>query len=280
MFTHLDHLIVAVNSLEAAAENYQKLFGMMPVWSGEHKELGTSNALFTFKNTYFELLSATGEGLGADLVNHYLNQSGEGLIGIVFATDDIKKAKSSLEEQGFNMPDISSGEGINSSDQQVRRWKNLFLPPELSRGLFSFIIEHTEGALPSPMSYAPSSPHSLDHVVINTNDADSFIDIYKDAFGIRLALDKTIEHWKKRMLFFRLSKTTIEVIEEQNDQETADTLWGLAWNVASIEETHKRLLGEGVDITPIKKGIKDKTLVATINSHTHNVPTLLIEHLD
>jgi len=280
MFTHLDHLIVAVDDLEAAAKNYQTLFGMTPVWSGEHKELGTSNALFAFKNTYFELLSATGEGLGADLVNHYLNQSGEGLIGIVFATDDIKKAKSSLEEQGFNMPDISSGEGINSSDQQVRRWKNLFLPPELSRGLFSFIIEHTEGALPSPMSYAPSSPHSLDHVVINTNDADSFIDIYKDAFGIRLALDKTIEHWKKRMLFFRLSKTTIEVIEEQNDQETADTLWGLAWNVASIEETHKRLLGEGIDITPIKKGIKDKTLVATINSHTHNVPTLLIEHLD
>ncbi|MDC1415506.1 VOC family protein [Gammaproteobacteria bacterium] len=280
MFTHLDHLIVAVDDLEAAAKNYQTLFGMTQVWSGEHKELGTSNALFAFKNTYFELLSATGEGLGADLVNHYLNQSGEGLIGIVFATDDIKKAKSSLEEQGFNMPDISSGEGINSSDQQVRRWKNLFLPPELSRGLFSFIIEHTEGALPSPMAYEPSSPHSLDHVVINTNDADSFIDIYKDAFGIRLALDKTIEHWKKRMLFFRLSKTTIEVIEEQNDQETADTLWGLAWNVASIEETHKRLLGEGVDITPIKKGIKDKTLVATINSHTHNVPTLLIEHLD
>ena len=280
MFTHLDHLIVAVDDLEAAAKNYQTLFGMTPVWIGEHKELGTSNALFAFKNTYFELLSATGEGLGADLVNHYLNQSGEGLIGIVFATDDIKKAKSSLEEQGFNMPDISSGEGINSSDQQVRRWKNLFLPPELSRGLFSFIIEHTEGALPSPMAYEPSSPHSLDHVVINTNDADSFIDIYKDAFGIRLALDKTIEHWKKRMLFFRLSKTTIEVIEEQNDQETADTLWGLAWNVASIEETHKRLLGEGVDITPIKKGIKDKTLVATINSHTHNVPTLLIEHLD
>ena len=280
MFTHLDHLIVAVDDLEAAAKNYQTLFGMMPVWSGEHKELGTSNALFAFKNTYFELLSATGEGLGADLVNHYLNQSGEGLIGIVFATDDIKKAKSSLEEQGFNMPDISSGEGTNSSDQQVRRWKNLFLPPELSRGLFSFIIEHTEGALPSPMSYEPSSPHSLDHVVINTNDADSFIDIYKDAFRIRLALDKTIEHWKKRMLFFRLSKTTIEVIEEQNDQETADTLWGLAWNVASIEETHKRLLGEGIDITPIKKGIKDKTLVATINSHTHNVPTLLIEHLD
>ena len=48
MFTHLDHLIVAVEDLETAVANYQKLFGMNPVWSGEHKELGTSNALFTF----------------------------------------------------------------------------------------------------------------------------------------------------------------------------------------------------------------------------------------
>ena len=280
MFTHLDHLIVAVEDLETAAANYQKLFGMKPVWSGEHKELGTSNALFTFKNTYFELLSATGEGLGADLVNHYLNQSGEGLIGIVFATDGIEKARFSLEEQGFNMPDISDGQGTNSSNKQIRKWKNLFLPPELSRGLFSFIIEHTQGELPTPKVWQSSAPHKLDHVVINTNDADSFIDVYKDAFGIRLALDKTIDHWKKRMLFFRLAKTTIEVIEEKNSQETKDTLWGLAWDVGSIEETHKRLLSEGVDITPIKKGIKDKTLVATINSHTHNVPTLLIEHLD
>ena len=253
---------------------------MMPVWSGEHKELGTSNALFTFKNTYFELLSATGDGLGADLVNHYLNQSGEGLIGIVFATDGIEKARFSLEEQGFNMPDISDGQGTNSSNKQIRKWKNLFLPPELSRGLLSFIIEHTQGELPTPKVWQSSAPHKLDHVVIKANDADSFIDVYKDAFGIRLALDKTIDHWKKRMLFFRLAKTTIEVIEEKNSQETQDTLWGLAWDVGSIEETHKRLLSEGVDITPIKKGIKDKTLVATINSHTHNVPTLLIEHLD
>jgi len=37
--------------------------------------------------------------------------------------------------------------------------------------------------------------------VINTNDADGFIEIYKDVFNLRLALDKTIEHWQKRMLF-------------------------------------------------------------------------------
>ena len=230
MFNKLDHLIVAVKDLQEAENNYQKLFGMAPVWSGTHKELGTSNSLFNFQNTYFELLAPTSEGLGADLVNYYLDTTGEGLIGMVFATEDIAGVHSSLQERKFLIGDTSDGVGINSSDQKVRKWKNLLLPPQLTRGIFSFVIEHTEGNLPQPIDFEPSSPHKLDHVVINTNDADGFIEIYKDIFNIRLALDKTIEHWQKRMLFFRLNKTTIEVIEQEDDSPPSDKLWGLAWD--------------------------------------------------
>ena len=280
MFTRLDHLIVAVKDLEEAENNYKKLFGFPPVWKGTHKDLGTSNSLFNFENTYFELLSASGNGAGADLVNNYLAQSGEGLIGMVFATEDINSARHSLVEKGFVVEELSSGQGINNSDQQTRNWKNLFLPPELTRGIFSFVIEHLDENLPQSKALNASSPHKLDHVVINTNDADGFIKIYKDAFNIRLALDKIIEHWNKRMLFFRLNKTTIEVIEQKDDLPSNDQMWGLAWDVKDIEKTHKRLTTEGIEVTPVQKGIKEKTLVATIKSHNHNVPTLLIQHLD
>ena len=81
------------------------------------------------------------------------------------------------------------------------------------------------------------------------------------------------------MLFFRLNKTTIEVIEKKDDKEPNDKLWGLAWEVENIKAAHDRLGSEGVDVTPVKEGIKENTLVATINSHTCNVPTLIIEHL-
>ena len=279
MINKLDHLIVAVKDLQEAENNYQKLFGMGPVWSGTHKELGTSNSLFNFQNTYFELLAPTSEGLGADLVNYYLDTTGEGLIGMVFATEDIAGFHSSLQEKKFLMGDPSDGEGINSSDQQVRKWKNLFLPPELTRGIFSFVIEHTEGNLPQPKDLKPSSPHKLDHVVINTNDADGFIKIYQEIYGIRLALDKVIDAWNKRMLFFRLNKTTIEVIEEKDTNPSFDKLWGLAWSVKNLNQTHARLKKAGVDISEIKPGIKENTKVATVKSHTHNVPTLLIEHI-
>ena len=280
MFTRLDHLIVAVKDLEEAENNYKKLFGISPVWKGAHKDLGTSNSLFNFENTYFELLSASGNGVGADLVNKHLAQSGEGLMGMVFATEDINSARHSLVEKGFLVEEPSSGQGINNSDQQTRNWKNLFLPPELTRGIFSFVIEHLDENLPQSKALNASSPHKLDHVVINTNDADGFIKIYKDAFNIRLALDKIIEHWNKRMLFFRLNKTTIEVIEQKDDLPSNDQMWGLAWDVKDIEKTHKRLTTEGIEVTPVQKGIKEKTLVATIKSHNHNVPTLLIQHLD
>ena len=278
MIKTLDHLIVAVSDIDEAEKNYSKVFGADPVWRGEHAEYGTENSLFNFNNTYFELLAAKGDGLGAMLVNHALQETGEGLIGIVFGTDNLKETHQTLLDKDFLLGDISNGEGANFKNNKIRKWKNLFLPPELTRGIFSFLIEHTEGSLSIVDKFEPSMVNKLDHVVIKTNDADGFIDIYKDVFNIRLALDKFVDEWKSRMLFFRLNKTTIEVIEKKNDEEPKDSLWGLSWEVDNIEEAHERLEKAGVEITPIKKGIKENTMVATIKSHTHNVPTLLIQH--
>ena len=280
MINTLDHLIIAVKDLNEAELNYKKLFGLNPVWRGEHKELGTANVIFNFKNTYLELLCANGEGLGAMLVNSAIEESGDGLIGVVFGVDNIEKASKSLIEKGFAITDISDGESRNNSSNELRKWKNFFLPKELSRGIFSFIIEHTEGSLKKCGEYPSDSINKLDHLVINTNDADGFINVYQDIFKIRLALDKVIEHWDSRMLFFRLNRTTIEVVEKRDEKEPKDSLWGLAWEVENIKEAHKRLIDNGVEMTPIKKGLKENTLVSTIKSHTHNVPTLLIEHIN
>ena len=193
-------------------------------------------------------------------------------------TKNIDHTKEALYKIGHAV-EIGSGEAVNEKDGKIRRWKNIFLPKTLSRELFIFIIEHTEGSLQKFENQDASKVKKLDHVVINTQDADNFISIYRDVYKIRLALDKTIEHWKRRMLFFRTNSTTIEVIEEKDKKESADELWGLAWEVDSIEDAHKRLVSNNVEVTPIKEGLKKGTLVATIKSHTCNVPTLLIEHL-
>jgi catechol 2,3-dioxygenase-like lactoylglutathione lyase family enzyme len=279
MISTLDHLIIAVKDLDQAEKNYKKILGTNPVWRGRHKSLGTANSIFNFKNTYLELLTSDGEGLGAELVKNLIQENGEGLAGIVFGVDDMLQTVQQLKQEGYQISDPAEGEGSDDETNKVRKWENLFLPPELTRGLFSFIIQHHDGELPSHKEYAKDSINKLDHVVINTNNADSFIETYRDVFKIRLALDKTIEHWDSRMLFFRLNKTTIEVVERPNNEKPKDTLWGLAWEVESIEDTHKRLVSEGVEVSDIKAGLKENTLVATVKSHTHNVPTLIIQHL-
>ena len=278
MISTLDHLIIAVKDLDQAEKNYKKILGTNPVWRGRHKSLGTANSIFNFKNTYLELLTSDGEGLGAELVKNLIQENGEGLAGIVFGVDDMLQTVQHLKQEGYQISDPAEGEGSDDETNKVRKWENLFLPPELTRGLFSFIIQHRDGELPSYKEYAKDSINKLDHVVINTNNADSFIETYRDVFKIRLALDKTIEHWNSRMLFFRLNKTTIEVVERPNNENPKDTLWGLAWEVESIEDTHKRLVSEGVEVSDIKEGLKENTFVATVKSHTHNVPTLIIQH--
>ncbi len=277
MIENVDHIAIVVEDLDSAENNYKKIFGIEPVWRGKHTDLGTSNVLFNFENTYLELLAANGAGIGADFVNNTISEKGEGLLGLVLGTKDITSFRDNIFKSGFLLSDISNGHGINEQNEK-REWLYQFLPNELTRGIFSFVIQHKSVDLPF-LNGDKSTVKKLEQVVINTNDVDGFINIYRDIYGIRLALDSFIEAWKKRILFFRLNKTTIEVIENKNDEDIAkDSLWGLAWGVQDIIEARKRLLSNNIKVSDIRPGVKEDTLVATISSHTNNVPTLLIEH--
>ena len=277
MIENVDHIIVVVEDLSLAEQNYKKIFGIDPVWRGKHEELGTANVLFNFENTYFELLAVNGSGIGADLVNHTINEKGEGLLGLVLGTKNIVQFRDSAIENGYPLSEISTGHGINEQNEK-REWLYQFLPYELTRGIFSFVIEHKSPDLPL-LASDKSTVNKLEQVVIKTNDVNGFIKIYRDIYGIRLALDSFIQIWKKRILFFRLNKTTIEVIEDKNDKDLPnDSLWGLAWGVQNIKQTRERLLSMNIEVSDIRPGVKEDTLVATISSHTNNVPTLLIEH--
>ena len=280
MIEKLDHLVIAVSDLDSAVESYTKLFGYGPTWRGVHEQLGTANALFPVENTYLELLASNGnEGAGAAMIKATLELNGEGLAGLVLGTSNIQDLKESLLESGVELQDLALGEGVDSDQGLKRTWKNLFLPFSLTRGMFAFIIQHESGELPSVHGRSSSTINKLDHVVVNTNDPEGFKSLYGDTFGIRLALDQTVEKWGGRMLFFRLNHTTIEVIGKPDEDDPADKLWGLAWSVEDLKATHQRLVKEGLEISEVKAGRKENTLVCSVKSDTCNVPTLLIQHL-
>ena len=260
MITAIDHIIIAVKNLKEAEANYELLLGHPPVWRGTHKQLGTENSLFVFKNTYLELLAQKGSGMGAELIKNTLKEKGEGLFGLVLKTENIDLAAQKLQEHNCIIGPPFEGKGENNTDGSVRTWKNLFLTDKVTRGVFSFLIEHKNGSLPKVDNYEPSMINNLDHVVMTTSDPDGFISIYKDIYKIRLALDKYVQSLKSRVLFFRLNQTTLEVVVTEKPTSIQDSLWGLAWGVGSIQETRNRLISEGVKISSIKKALKREHL--------------------
>ena len=280
MIKSIDHILIAVKNLEESSLQYEKVLGSKPTWRGKHPSLGTENILFPLENLYLELIAGTSDGFLADQVNDHIKENGESIFGIALEVENIEEVLQSEEYSNFQNIKITSGEGINLDSGAQREWKNIMLPKESTRGVFTLLIEHTSGILPKHESIANDQIERLDHIVINSNDPDGLIKLYRDTYGIRLALDQYVEKWGGRMLFFRTNQTTIEAIGIKNDSDKAiDKAWGLAWTTQDIKKTHARLVSEGVEISDVKEGRKPNTLVATIKSHTCNIPTLLIEHL-
>ena len=75
------------------------------------------------------------------------------------------------------------------------------------------------------------------------------------------------------------TRKSMEKVGKEDSKEPHDSLWGLAWVVKDIKVIYDRLISEGVEVTEVKEGRKPNTLVATVKSHTCNIPTLLIQHL-
>ena len=119
MINTIDHLIVAVSDISIAEKNYSKIFGSEPVWRGEHAEYGTENSLFNFNNTYFELLAAK---VMVGAIQSCSSETGEGLIGIVFGTDNLKASNTFRKGLGRYF----RWRGANFKDNKTRKWKNLF----------------------------------------------------------------------------------------------------------------------------------------------------------
>jgi hypothetical protein len=70
VITGLDHVVVLVGDIEAAATAYQTLFARAPAWrnSGD----GAERVLFTLDNMTLELMSPHGDGATANRIRAVL----------------------------------------------------------------------------------------------------------------------------------------------------------------------------------------------------------------
>lgn len=283
MFENIDHLLIVVENLEAAVEDYQLLLGRECCWLGDNPEHGFENAIFRLSNSYIELLAPNAEGGFADVLRGHLQAKGPGLIGMAFATRNLKHCHQALKDRGVHLGEIEQGEAVCKRSGESRRWTMAQIPSEFSRGIFCFAVQHQD-PLALPLSKrlvglsGAESAESLDHVVISSADGDAFVAQFQQGLGLSLKLDKHRPEWGLRQLFFRIGSNILEVVcpLEDDKKPSQDDFWGLAIQVPDIDLCHERLSTASVIVSDVRKGRKPGTEVATVKSHNLGIDTLLI----
>jgi len=164
--------------------------------------------------------------------------------------------------------------GLSLFDSDLPEYREEILQPD-NRGLnLSRSGRPCSRAQPT---VTPTGIFAVDHIVLQSADADDCIRIFgEEGLGMRLALDQLVPEWGGRMVFFRMGKMTLEVIQNLKQTPSHDYFWGITYLCDELNKTVAALDERGVAHSPIRKGRKPGTIVATIKSHCLGLPTLLV----
>ncbi len=275
MLIALDHIVLLCRDFETAKSEYTALFGVPPDWLSKNDH--TQSALFRTGNTGFEILAPTHGSDAASRFEEILGGNDGVLTSLAFATDDIENAHHVLARRGLSPSDISDGQSVNLISRSERNWRRLRCSDNSCAGIKTFVLqngsEHPPITVPNGLA--------LDHLVINTPNPERTIAHYGGRLGLRFALDRTIEDFQTRFLFFRIGGLTLEIIyklDEPHDAADLDSIWGLTWKVDDLKAAHRRLKDADVHLSDIRTGRKPGSQVFTVKSHSTGIPTLFIAH--
>jgi len=100
--THIEHIGIAVKSLDTAIPFYEKVLGLTCYAIEEVRDQRVKTAFFHVGDTKIELLESTDpEGP----ISKFIEKRGEGIHHIAFAQEDVASALKNAEENGVRLID-------------------------------------------------------------------------------------------------------------------------------------------------------------------------------
>lgn len=96
----LEHIGIAVKSLDESEGTYEKLLGIGPYKREEVKSQMVITSFFRAGGSKIELLQATGKD---SPIQKFIDRRGEGLHHIAFEVEDINAEMNRLKEEGFEL---------------------------------------------------------------------------------------------------------------------------------------------------------------------------------
>ncbi|MBN1112771.1 MAG: methylmalonyl-CoA epimerase [Bacteroidales bacterium] len=129
--SHIEHIGIAVKSLEEAIPFYEKVLGLKCYNVEEVADQKVKTAFFKVGQTKIELLESTDpEGP----IGKFIEKKGEGIHHLAFAVDGINDKLQQAEEMGVRLIDKTSRKGAEGLDIA-------FLHPKSTFGVLTELCE-------------------------------------------------------------------------------------------------------------------------------------------
>ncbi len=106
--SHIEHLGIAVKSIEASLPYYENVLGLKCYSIEEVADQKVKTAFFKIGQTKIELLEPTSED---SAVAKFIEKKGEGIHHIAFAVDSVAEALSEVEAKGVQLIDKAPRKG-------------------------------------------------------------------------------------------------------------------------------------------------------------------------
>ena len=106
--THIEHIGIAVKNIEEAKKYYEGVLGLKCYSVEEVADQKVKTAFFKIGETKIELLEAMSED---SPVAKFIEKRGEGIHHIAFATGDVNKSLTEVEEKGVKLIDKKARAG-------------------------------------------------------------------------------------------------------------------------------------------------------------------------
>jgi methylmalonyl-CoA epimerase len=128
---NIDHLAVAVNTLDEAMLLFSRLLGIEPEFVRVSDTQRVRVAIYDLGGTKLELMEGTDS---ESTVARFVLKKGPGLHHVCYAVDDLKTALDRLRQEGFEV--LGTGDDIGIEGRQVA-----FLHPRSTGGVLTEFIQ-------------------------------------------------------------------------------------------------------------------------------------------
>jgi len=264
--------MILSKDLEEDSINISSFLGFKETSNLNIPELGFKSSVFQLLNSEVHLLSII-----ADAKNVYENSfnyehKNESIFAICLGSNDFLNDYKKFSELGLNPSKITYG--FHEDRDKVKHEIKFFsFPINKTCDLRILISEASEIQI---RDFGEDVVTKINQVVVYASEMESLKELFESKLGVRLALDKEFDfgQGKIRMMFFRIGDVTIEIVEDMKINKNSYS--GIGWHCDSIILNHKRFSERGFNISPIRKGRKEGTLVSTIKDAPLSVPTIII----